>query len=146
MYPVTQPCPALFDSLDGSLPDSSVRGILQARTLEWVATSSSRGSSRPRSHTHVSCIDRQILPTVPPRKPTYNQKHTYIHACIYLHIYSVSRKSERLYFKGLVNRSDTAKWSKTRKPLVKCNPESLSDFGQNSFSGAVGIKAWTTMK
>ena len=31
-----------------SLPGSSVHGILQARILEWVAISSSRGSSRPR--------------------------------------------------------------------------------------------------
>ena len=34
---------------------SSVHGILQARTLEWVAISSSRGSSRPGNRTHVSC-------------------------------------------------------------------------------------------
>ena len=34
----------------------SVHGILQARILEWVAISSSRGSSQPRDHTHVSCI------------------------------------------------------------------------------------------
>ena len=38
-----------------------VRGILQARILEWVAMSSSRGSSQPRDQTCVSCIDRQIL-------------------------------------------------------------------------------------
>ena len=38
-----------------SLPDSSVHGILQARILEWVAMSSSRGSSQPRDGTRVSC-------------------------------------------------------------------------------------------
>ena len=42
-------------------PGSSVRGILQARVLEWVAMPSSRGSSRPRDQTCISCIDRQIL-------------------------------------------------------------------------------------
>ena len=36
--------------------DSSVRGILQARILEWVAISFFRGSSQPRNRTHVSCI------------------------------------------------------------------------------------------
>ena len=39
-------------------------GILQARTLEWVAMSSSRQSSWPRNWTHISCIScisRQIL-------------------------------------------------------------------------------------
>ena len=33
---------------------SSVHGILQARILEWVAISSSRGSSQPRDGTHFS--------------------------------------------------------------------------------------------
>ena len=36
---VTQSCPTLSDPMDYSLPGSSVRGILQARTLEWVAIS-----------------------------------------------------------------------------------------------------------
>ena len=39
-----------------NLPGSSVCGILQARILEWVAISFSRGSSRPRDRTHVSCL------------------------------------------------------------------------------------------
>ena len=34
-----QSCPTLCDPIDGSPPDSSVPGILQARTLEWVAIS-----------------------------------------------------------------------------------------------------------
>ena len=38
----------LCNPMDCSPPDSSVHGILQARTLEWVAMSSSRGSSQPR--------------------------------------------------------------------------------------------------
>ena len=59
-----QSCPTLCDPLDCSLPDLSVCGIIQARILEWVAISSSRGSSWPRDWTHdscISCIDRQIL-------------------------------------------------------------------------------------
>ena len=42
-------------------PGSSVRGIFQARILEWVAISYSRRSSDPGNQTHVSCIGRQIL-------------------------------------------------------------------------------------
>ena len=34
-----QSCPALCDPIDGSPPGSSIPGILQARTLEWVAIS-----------------------------------------------------------------------------------------------------------
>ena len=37
-------------------PGSSVHGVFQARILEWVAISSSRGSSGPRDRTHVSCV------------------------------------------------------------------------------------------
>ena len=42
--------------MDGSLPGSSVQGILQARILEWVAIPFSRGSSWPMDWTRVSCI------------------------------------------------------------------------------------------
>ena len=52
---VTQSCPAVCDPMDCSLPGSSVHGILQARTLQWIAISSSRGSSWPRDWTQVSC-------------------------------------------------------------------------------------------
>ena len=44
------------DPMDCSLPGSSVHGILQARILEWVAVSFSRGSSGPRDRTRASCI------------------------------------------------------------------------------------------
>ena len=46
----------LCNSVDCSPPGSSVHGILQARILEWVAISFSRGSSQPRYRTHVSLI------------------------------------------------------------------------------------------
>ena len=55
--------------------NSSVRGILQARILEWVAMPSSRGSSQPGDQTlclMVSCIGRQIL---------YNSYHLGIQYC-----------------------------------------------------------------
>ena len=47
--------------MDCSLPGSSVHGIFQARILESVAISSSRGSSLPRDLTHVSCVGRRVL-------------------------------------------------------------------------------------
>ena len=53
---VAQSCPTLCDLMDCSLPGSSLHGILQARVLEWVAISFSRGSSRPRDQTRVSSI------------------------------------------------------------------------------------------
>ena len=57
-------CPTLCDSMDCSLPGSSIHGIFQERILEWVAISFSRRSSRPRDQTHVSCnscIGRWVL-------------------------------------------------------------------------------------
>ena len=42
-------CPTLYDLMDCSLPGSSVRGILQARILEWVAMPSPGGSSPDRN-------------------------------------------------------------------------------------------------
>ena len=46
----------LCNPMNCSLPGSSVHGILQARILEWVAISFSRGSSQPRDRTQVSRI------------------------------------------------------------------------------------------
>ena len=53
---VAQLCLTVCDPMDYSLPRSSIHGILQARVLEWVAISFSRGSSRPRDWTWVSRI------------------------------------------------------------------------------------------
>ena len=59
-----QSCLTLCDPMDFSLPGSSVHVIFQARVLELVAISFSRGSSQPRDCTSISCIScigRQIL-------------------------------------------------------------------------------------
>ena len=56
-----QLCPTLSDPMDCSLPGSSVHGIFQARVLEWVAISSSRGASQPRDQNQVSCIAGRLL-------------------------------------------------------------------------------------
>ena len=52
---VTQLCPTLSNPMDCSPRGSSVHEILQARILEWVTMPSSKGSSRPRDQTQVSC-------------------------------------------------------------------------------------------
>ena len=49
-------CPTLCDPMDWGPPGSSIHGIFQARVLEWVGISCSRGSSRPKNWTHVYCI------------------------------------------------------------------------------------------
>ena len=59
-----QLCPVLCNPMDCSLSGSPVHGILQARRVEWVAKSYSRGYSLPRDQTcnsFVSHIGRQVL-------------------------------------------------------------------------------------
>ena len=54
-------CVRLCDPMDCSPPDSSVRGIFQARILECTAISYPRRSSLPRDCTHIFCISRWVL-------------------------------------------------------------------------------------
>ena len=68
LFPSSEPlvvsslsCPTLCDPIDCNPPDSSVHGIFQAGILEWVAISFSRGSSRPRDRTHISCTGKWFL-------------------------------------------------------------------------------------
>ena len=62
--PSLQSCLTLGNLMDYGPPGSSILGISQARTLEWVAMPSSRGSSRLRDQTlSLLCLlhCRQIL-------------------------------------------------------------------------------------
>ena len=58
---LTQSCLTLCDPMNCSLPGSSAHEILQARILEWVAISFSRGFLQPRNHTQVSCTAGRFL-------------------------------------------------------------------------------------
>ena len=62
--------------MDCSPPSSSVHGILQARILEWVAISFSRGSSWPRDRTQVSHIAGRCFNLCATREaPTNSRGH-----------------------------------------------------------------------
>ena len=94
---VAQACPTLCDPVDCSLPGSSVHGIFQVRVLEWGAISFSRGSSRPRKWTWVSCIiGRQftvwdtrevILVSAVVQLHTHTHIHTHTYTHMHTHIY-----------------------------------------------------------
>ena len=60
----------LCNPLDCSLPGSSVRGILQARILKWVAISFSRDLPNPGIESRSSALQADSLPTEPPGKTT----------------------------------------------------------------------------
>ena len=62
--------------VDCGPPGTSVRGILQARRLEWVAISFSRGSSRPTDQTRVSCFAGDLFTSGPPGSHTCTRIHS----------------------------------------------------------------------
>ena len=86
-YGCSQSCPTLCNPVDCSPPGSSVRRISQARILDWVAISSSSGSSRARDRTCIfcaPCIGWWILyhwhclesPILPPPKLSHSPKYS----------------------------------------------------------------------
>ena len=68
---LAQSCLTLCHPKDCSPPGSWVHGILQARTLQWVVIPFSRGSSRLKNQTRVSCISRWILYPLSPQGSPY---------------------------------------------------------------------------
>ena len=74
-----QLCPTFGNPVDYNPWRSSVYGILQARKLEWVAISSSSGSSQPRDGTRVSCVSciaGRFFTAEPPGKPFWQYVYT----------------------------------------------------------------------
>ena len=81
-YAPAQSYLTLYVPTDCSPPGSSVHEIIPAKILEWVAMPSSRGSSRPRDWTRVSCISciaGRFFTTEPPGNPGRSStlKHLY---------------------------------------------------------------------
>ena len=66
---VAQSCPAFWDPIDCSLPDSSVHGILQATILEWVAIPSPGGLPNPGIELRTPALQVDSLPSEPSGKP-----------------------------------------------------------------------------
>ena len=105
---VTKLCPTLCDPMD-CIP--TVHGISQARIVEWVAISFSRGSSQPRDGTHVSCIAGKSFIAEPLGKPQAGGMHNNITMkmilfnCVSLsmvtgHTHKHSLNQPRLPFRG----------------------------------------------
>ena len=71
---VAQSCLTLCDPMDCSLPGSPVHGIFQARVLEWVAISFSRGSSHPGIEPGSPALQADALLPELPGKPCFYRK------------------------------------------------------------------------
>ena len=78
---VAKLCPTLRAPVDCSCQAPPSMGILQAGILQWVAIPSSRGSSRPRDQTCVSCTSctaGRFCNAEPPGKPQIPHGITYV--------------------------------------------------------------------
>ena len=109
---VTQSCLTLWDPMDCSLPGSSVHGIFQARVLEWVAISFSRGSSWPRDQNWVShSVGKMLYPSEPQGEGGEWKSWLKLNiqkTKIWSHHFMANRwgnngNSDRLYFLGFQN-------------------------------------------
>ena len=81
-------CVQLCDPMNCRPPGSSDHEIFQARILQWVAISFSKGSFRPRDQTFVSCVSciaGRFLTHEPSRKPLFSP-----------HVHSNTQKSKNL--------------------------------------------------
>ena len=96
---VSQSWPTLGDCMDCSLPGSSVHGILQERIPGWVAISFSRGSSRPRDQTWVSCIAGRFLWTI-----SHNFNDMISITCRYMYVQRSKSLKEN---KSIVNSTES---------------------------------------
>ena len=92
---VVQSCLTLWDPMDCSPPYSSIRGTLQARTLEWVAMPSPKGSSLSRNRTQVSNIAGRFFTVSLTREWGATRK---FHSCNQSHHYQAMSSS---LFRGI---------------------------------------------
>ena len=70
-----QSCPTLCDPIDGSPPGSPIPGILQARTLKWVATSLQCMKVKSESEIAQSCLTLSDPMDCSPPERDENQNH-----------------------------------------------------------------------
>ena len=108
---VPKSCPTVCDPMDCSPPGSSVHGISQARILEWIAISFSRGSSQPRDQTLISCISKRILYHWAAIRLTHTHTHTHTHTQIW-------RSKVRCGRRGSQGPDDESPGSLTRNYLL----------------------------
>ena len=93
---VANSCPTLAAPSSVASPVVSVHGVFQARILERVAISFSKGSSQPRDRTLILCVVDEFFTAEAPGKPIYIYTHT--HMYMYTHIYIailLSHKKEK---------------------------------------------------
>ena len=117
---VAQSCPTLCDPMDCSLPGSSVHGIFQARVLEWVAISFSRGSSQPRDWTRVSRFAGRRFTVWATGKPSVIHTFPFDNCFLFVWTLSHSLTSSQWDITALLNMSFTCSETLSGYPLLTC--------------------------
>ena len=138
---VIQLCPILYDPMDCSPPGSSVRGIFQIKIREWVAISSSRGSTSSRDQTQISCIAGRFFTIWVTREAWTKDSEL-------LWLSSILMRTRILEFRWRAN--DLAGWWKPEPTFFsKCIPflhhlqdRKSSDFVLWGGSVGTGLKSW----
>ena len=150
----------LFATPWTNLPGSSVLGIFQAKILEWVAISFSRGSSQPRDWTRISHIAGRCftiwatgklfthpvcnsLPLLKPQTPVDG------HLDCFHFLATISRLSVSIYQRALLPTDSSLQPFREALVYPRCNPDLTLPHGSHS---AVGhpltvkmshVSAWT---
>ena len=135
---VAQACLTLCNPMDHSIPVSSVHGIFQARVLEWVAISFSRGSYWPRDRTRVSHIAGRRFTIWATREATRSQGHINKYSyCLKTAIIPGSVIVSDLLFSEEDGRL-------IRMELIQGHRDSSSFVGPWAFSEYGFLHTWTT--
>ena len=122
--------------MDCSPPGFSVHEISQARILEWVAISFSRGSSWPRDQTHIFCFG--FFTTDPPAKPRvalwFQKRKSYLFKLVWIgfclwHVLSHLVPVTTLHSAIMIPILRWANWS----------PERLSNLSKSHSCGVAGF-------
>ena len=108
---IAQLCLTLCDPMGCNLPGSSVHGILQAKILEWIAISFSRGSSQPRDPKPRSCIAGRFFSIWATKEALvdYNKIEERKDTSIWTNVYLAGKQNEMEKFIYHVSKKGTLK-------------------------------------
>ena len=119
--------------MDCSLPESSVHGILQARTLAWVAVPFSRGSSRPWDRTWVSCTEGRFFTIWTTREALLRPRNFGSHILLYQLPWWLSGKQSICQCRRPNPRVGKIPWRRKWQPILVFLPGEFH--GQRSLMG-----------
>ena len=106
-----------------SLPGSSVHGILQAKTLEWIAIPLSRGSSQPRDRTRVSCIAGRFFASWATREAprTYPVQFSSVQSLSHVQLFATPLVTARQASLSITNSQSSLRLTSIQSVILSSN-------------------------